>query len=111
MGDMSDWIEQTHYMGLDVDDDHEDDSVYWTQKDGTETLLQDMSTSHINNCINLLNSGRMGVDDVNNRDWVKTFEQEIIFRKRKELNSKIKKVKNYKEEVEEIDLNKINKNK
>lgn len=102
MGDVADMLEQLHYQ-----DDYwwdEKDDIYWTQKNGDKILLKDMSTSHINNCINLLK--RSGEDN----DWINTFEKEINFRKRKSLNTKLKKIKNYEEEKEEIDLDLFNEN-
>ena len=41
--------------------------------------------------------------------WLSIFDRELNFRKKKTLNSKLKKVKEYKE-IEEINLNKNNEN-
>lgn len=102
MGDMSDDLERLIW-----DDDFDGDfnepyAHYWTQKDSTEILLQDMSTSHIKNCISLIKEGVLNTDP---DDWLSIFLKELNFRKKKTLNNKLKKVKEYKEE---IDLDKIN---
>ena len=64
---------------------------YWMKKDGSEILLQNMSTYHIKNCIKLLNTGRMNTDPLN---WLPIFDKELILRKKKILNIKLKKLKN-----------------
>ena len=80
---------------------------YWETKDGTEIRIKDMETSHIENCIRMLQrkfkdgkaivieqGGSMGADNMDidfweeevdrtkeYKDWIKTFKKELKRRK------------------------------
>ena len=106
MGDMADdlerlWSDDDFFFAIDEPEDDNQywsrENVEWTQKEGQPIRVQDMETKHIKNCINFVGS---------ESGWIPIFERELNHRKRIALNKKLKKVKNFKEE---IDLDKINK--
>lgn len=50
----------------------------WTQKDGTRIAVEDMETSHIQNCIRMLTRQieRYGSDDIREA-WIEVFDKEL----------------------------------
>lgn len=47
----------------------------WTQKDGTQISVRDMTRDHIENAIAMLKKGGMG-----STGWIDVFEKELAFR-------------------------------
>lgn len=51
----------------------------WTQRDGTEISLKDMTDTHIQNCINMLERKQYKSDIV--YAWIKRFKEELVSRR------------------------------
>lgn len=70
----------------------------WTTQTGQKIYVKDMSTEHIQNCINGLENGTIefytydGKDEETENEWLKTFEKEINLRKIKQEKDLSKKI-------------------
>lgn len=63
------------------------DNLEWEMKDGTMIKIKNMETSHVKNCINMMNRKQI---NQSRKAWIKIFEDVIIKRR----TNKINKIKN-----------------
>lgn len=69
MGEMADY----HFDAAFCDNEYESHcDGYWTTKEGTTLRIKDMETSHIQNCLKMLNS-----EPVTFEEYIFEFEEEL----------------------------------
>lgn len=66
------------------------DKMKWEMKDGTMIKIKNMETSHIKNCINMMN--RKSINDTR-RAWIEIFEDVIIKRRSNKIDRIKKRIK------------------